>query len=85
MKQSLVTAAVPFDRNRADAVDALLETYIPSLRDSDHGAIRIALRRQGIHFMTITVVRGDVSEPTHLLFEMSVDGEESEAFRIVDA
>ena len=84
MKQSLVTAAVPFDRNKADAVDALLETYIPALRDSPGGAIRQALRLQGIHFMSITVVRGDVSEPTHLLFEMSVDGEESEAFRIVD-
>ena len=35
--------------------------------------------------MSITVVRGDVSEPTHLLFEMSVDGEDTEAFRIVDA
>ena len=84
MKQSLVTAAVPFDRAKADAVDALLETYIPSLRDSDHGPIRIALRGQGIHFMSITVVRGDVGEPTHLMFEMSVDGEESEAFRIVE-
>jgi deferrochelatase/peroxidase EfeB len=84
MKQSLVTAAVPFDRAKADAVDALLETYIPSLRDSDHGAIRAALRRSGIHFMSITVVRGDVGEPTHLLFEMSVDGEDTDAFRIVD-
>ena len=85
MKQSLVTAAVPFDRNKADAVDALLETYIPALRNSPGGAIRDALRGQGMHFMTITVVRGDVSEPTHLLFEMSVDGEETDAFRIVDA
>src|SRR6185503_9254216 len=84
MKQSLVTAAVPFDRNKADTVDALLETYTFDLRDHDHGKIRIALRGQGIHFMSITVVRGDVSEPTHLMFEMSVDGEESDAFRIVD-
>src|SRR5262245_7616106 len=84
MKQSLVTAAVPFDRARADAVDALLETYIPALRNSPGGTIRNTLRRQGIHFMSITVVRGDVGEPTHLLFEMSVDGDESEAFRIVD-
>src|SRR5262245_2601674 len=84
MKQSLVTAAVPFDRTKADAVDTLLATFIPALRNSPGGAIRNKLRRQGIHFMTITVVRGDVSEPTHLLFEMSVDGEESEAFRIVD-
>ena len=83
MKQSLVTAAVPFDRDKADAVDALLETYIPALRNSD-GAIREALRRQGMHFMTITVVRGDVGEPTHLMFEMSVDGEEADAFRIVE-
>ena len=27
--------------------------------------------------MSITVVRGDLGEPTHLMFEMSVDGEES--------
>jgi deferrochelatase/peroxidase EfeB len=84
MKQSLVTAAIPFDRNKADAVDALLETYIPALRNPG-GAIREALANQGVHFMSITVVRGDVSEPTHLLFEMSVDGGEAEAFRVVDA
>ena len=48
------------------------------------GAIRYALLRQGMHFMSITVVRGDVGEPTHLMFEMSVDGEEADAFRIVE-
>ena len=41
MKQSLVTAAVPFDRNKADAVDALLETYIPDVRNP---AARFAMR-----------------------------------------
>ena len=46
MKQSLVTAAVPFDRNKADAVDALLETFIPDLRKSpgERSAMRCAAR-----------------------------------------
>jgi hypothetical protein len=84
MKQSLVTAAIPFDYAKAAAVDALLETYIPELRNTPHGKIRMALHRQGIHFMSITVVKGDVGEPTHLVFEISADGEEPEAFRIVE-
>jgi len=45
MTQSLVTAAVPFDAAKADAVDALLETFIPPLRNSD-GAIRFARQAQ---------------------------------------
>lgn len=74
MIQSLVTSAIPFARDRADGVDTLLDTFRPELFGKN-GAIRKALRGSRVHFMSITVVRGDVGEPTHLLFEMSGDGE----------
>ncbi|MFG1215254.1 hypothetical protein V5F72_10680 [Xanthobacter flavus] len=74
MTQSLVTSAIPFAHTRADSVDARLDTFRPELFGKK-GAIREALRGRHIHFMSITVVRGDVGEPTHLVFEMSGDGE----------
>ena len=78
-----VTVALAFDRAKADAVDAHLETYAYDLQESA-GAVRTALRRQGVHFMSITVVRGDVGEPTHLLIEFSADGEEDGALALVE-
>ncbi|MEX2697106.1 Dyp-type peroxidase [Rhizobium mongolense] len=79
MTQSLVTSALPFDAERADLVDAKLKEFRPELFGKQ-GLIRTALRDQGVHFMSITVVRGDVGEPTYLVFEMSVDGEPQHAF-----
>lgn len=83
MPQSLVTSAIPFDRQKADLVEAKLKDFRPELF-GDEGTIRTALRDQGVHFMSITVVRGDIGEPTHLVFEMSVDGEPQHAFDTLD-
>ncbi|KWV48359.1 hypothetical protein AS026_01350 [Rhizobium altiplani] len=82
MTQSLVTSAIPFAVERADAVDAKLKQFRSELFGKE-GKIRIALRGQGVHFMSITVVRGDMAEPTYLVFEMSVDGEPQHAFDTV--
>ena len=68
MTHAFVTIAVPFPHGNADKVDALLETMIPELH-GENGKIREALRERAIHFMTITVVRGEGSEPTHLVLE----------------
>ncbi len=83
MTQSLVTSAIPFGIERADHVDAKLKEFRPQLFGKE-GLIRSALRDQGVHFMSITVVRGDIGEPTHLVFEMSVDGKPQHAFDTVD-
>jgi hypothetical protein len=73
MKQAMLTCAIPFPRKNADAVDEALANLVPELRKG--GAIRKALREQGLHFMTITVVRGDTGENTHLVFEINADDE----------
>lgn len=72
LKQIMLTSAIAFSRDHADAVDEALAKLAPELRSK--GAIRTALRDQDIHFMTITVVRGDAGESTHLLFEINADG-----------
>ena len=82
MKQTLVTSAIPFALDKADAVDAKLAALVPELRDG--GEIRDALRLKGIHFMTVTVVRGGAGEPTYLLFEINADGEASDAYALVN-
>ena len=74
MIQSLVTSAIPFAIANADSVDDLLYTFRPQLF-GDESAIRKTMRGRHIHFMSITVVRGNVGEQTHLVFEMSGDGE----------
>jgi len=74
MTQSLVTSAIQFAREKAHDVDKILDSFRPQLFGRD-GAIRQSMRGRHIHFMSITVVRGDAGEPTHLVFEMSGDGE----------
>jgi deferrochelatase/peroxidase EfeB len=81
MTHAFVTIAIPFPRENADAVDKLLGDLVPELRSG--GRIRDALRFKGVHFMTITAVRGDVPEPTQLLIEMSADGDSGNAIGIV--
>ncbi|WP_407520397.1 Dyp-type peroxidase [Methylobacterium oryzisoli] len=84
MTQSMVTSAIPFDRGRADVVDALLDTYRPDLFHRS-GRIREALHDKGVHFLSITVVRGDGTEPTHLVLEISADGGPDDAYAAVAA
>ena len=83
MTHAFVTIALPFARQNAGAVDAALEPMIPELHGD--GKIRDALRNKGIHFMTITVVRGEGKEPTHLLLEFSADGDDATAIATIAA
>ncbi len=80
MKHTMVTSAVRFDSKLADAVDQKLASLVPELRSG--GAIRKALRLQGIHFMTITVVR-DSGKSAHLVFEINADGDAADAYAAV--
>lgn len=83
MTHAFVTIALPFAEQKANEVDAVLESMIPELHGK--GAARTALRGKGIHFMTITVVRGDQPEPTHLVIEFSADGDDASATATVAA
>ncbi len=84
MSHAFITIAAPFPLRNADAVDKVLETMIPLLNGEKNAAIRDALRGKGIHFMTITVVRGEQAEPTHLVLECAADGEEAAAIATVE-
>lgn len=81
MTHAFVTIALPFSFDKANEVDAVLETMIPDLHGD--GSARTALRGKGIHFITITVVRGDHPEPTHLVIEFSADGDDAPAIATV--
>lgn len=82
MTQSLVTSAIPFDRKNARAVNQLLDQLRPKLFDAEN-ELRKVLDGRPIHFMSITVVRGDPGEPTYLVFELSGDGTPDEVFATV--
>jgi deferrochelatase/peroxidase EfeB len=81
MTHAMVTTAIPFEHVKAPAVDALLKTFRNQLFGG--GAIRNAMRGKGIHFMSITAVRGDGDEPTHLVLEISADGTADDAYASV--
>lgn len=83
MTQSLVTSAIPFPVARADDVDRLLEKFVKEVRHG--GAIRGALRAEAIHFLSVTVVRGEKDEPTYLVFEINADGDADAAVRRLEA
>jgi deferrochelatase/peroxidase EfeB len=95
MTHSFVTIAIPFDVGLSDAVEAYLEKLGTPLLD-DHVTSALALRSrpgpgksalhenldktQVIHFMSITVVRGDdprepsTPDSSFIIIEASVDG-----------
>jgi Dyp-type peroxidase family len=81
MTQSFLTFGVPFDGARVAAVEATVETQ--GLQLLKGGTLRDRLRRQGLHFMSITVVPGDPGKPAHLMIEMSVDDGDATAERIL--
>lgn len=83
MTHAMVTSAIAFPRDHADAVDAALAALVPELRSG--GEIRNALRGKSLHFMTITVVRGDGEEPTHLVFEINADGRAEAAYALIES
>jgi hypothetical protein len=84
MTHAFVTLAVPFAFSHADSVDSVLETMIPELRGKN-GKIFNALENRSIHFLTITVVRGEGQEATHLLIEFSADGDDATAIATMSA
>lgn len=78
MKQSMLTSAIRFPIGNANKVDDLLQELRPEL--FNRGKIRDALRGKGIHFLSITVVRGSKDEPTYLVVEISADGEAGDVY-----
>ncbi len=76
MTHSFVNIILPMDASHADAVDAELEQYFKPLQDSKAG-LRTRLRGAGVHFMSISVVRGAPGKNAHLVIEGSVDGTEA--------
>lgn len=82
MTHSFVNIILPLEADRADKVDARLEAYFKPLQESD-SAQRTNLRRSGLHFMSITVVRAAPGKSAHLVIEGSVDGDEVRFFDIL--
>ncbi|WP_159995135.1 hypothetical protein [Roseomonas sp. 18066] len=81
MRQFMLTYGVPFDAAHLAAVDDRLEVL--GQRLLDRGPLRDVLRRQGLHFLSITTVPGDRGKPAHLVIEISVDDSEGAAPRIL--
>ncbi|WP_375458510.1 Dyp-type peroxidase [uncultured Enterovirga sp.] len=75
MTQAMVTSAVPFAESDADAVDAALDRLGANLV----GDGRETLFMSGVHFLSITVVRGGPRQPTYLVFEITADGDADDA------
>ena len=74
MKHSFPTIAIPFPEANADAVDAELD----KLGNPAAPFVRDALRNRGIHFMSMSVLRGGAEHRTYLLLEASGDGNEDD-------
>ncbi|ONG56050.1 hypothetical protein BKE38_06890 [Pseudoroseomonas deserti] len=81
MRQFMLTYGLPFDAAHLAAVDDRLEVL--GQRLLDRGPLRDVLRRQGLHFLSITTVPGDPGRPAHLVVEISVDDSEQQATRIL--
>src|SRR5215510_12284519 len=84
MTHSFVTVAIPFAADKAGTVDGLLEQYALPLRDTN-SKIRTALRRQKLHFMSITIVPGDIGKCAHLVLEGTVDGTDDTFFKVLSS
>jgi len=71
MPHAFVTVAIPFQAERAAAVEA----YLNELGNPPAEAIRQKLDDAGfVHFMSMWVVEGDGSAPNHIIIEMNADG-----------
>jgi deferrochelatase/peroxidase EfeB len=75
MTHAFVTVSVPFDDGWATAVEHQLD----QLGNLAKPAIRDLLRDKGIHFISMTVIRGDTKHGAFLVLEASVDGSLDEA------
>ncbi|HVO16057.1 MAG TPA: hypothetical protein VMV26_12620 [Alphaproteobacteria bacterium] len=82
MTHAFVTVAVPVERGRSDAVERRLD----ELGNPPSPALKEALDAAAfVHFMSMTVVRGDGDDPSHLVIEVNADGTEREAIRRLEA
>lgn len=71
MQHAFVTVAIPFQAERAAAVEA----YLDELGNPPTEAVRQKLDDAGfIHFMSMWVVEGDGSAPNHIIIEANADG-----------
>jgi deferrochelatase/peroxidase EfeB len=70
MTHAFLTVAVPF----ADSHAVMVERKLDEFGNPAKPFIRDALRDRGIHFISMTVVRGDRSDGAFLMLEASADG-----------
>src|SRR6266545_1476722 len=71
MAHAFVTVVVPFDDKNSDAVNARLD----QLGNLQGGPVAAALDASAFaHFMSLTVVRGSLGHPAHLVLEAQADG-----------
>ena len=69
MTHAFLTVAVPFRDANVAAVESQLDLMgNPATKD-----VRALLRDKGIHFMTMTVLPGDIKHGAFLIFEVSAD------------
>lgn len=69
-RHSFLTVAIPIIEARLDAVEKSLD----KLGNPAGQAVRNALRGQGIHFLSLTVLRGHAEHNSFLIIEGSLDG-----------
>ena len=81
MTHAFVTVSVPFPDSHAGTVEGKLD----ELGNPAKPSIRDALRDRGIHFMSITVVRGDRDHGAFLVLEASADGTVDSALDTISA
>ncbi len=66
MSHAFVTVVIPFDPDTVAAVEAALDSMGNPVKDD----VRAAVDAIGtIHFMSITVVPGDATDPAYLILE----------------
>ena len=79
MSNAFLTIAIPFSASNELEVNRALD----GMGNPASARIRNALRRQAIHFMSIVVVPADDGGPAHLVFEVSGDGTDDDAIKIL--
>lgn len=79
MSHAFLTIAIPLESERTDPVNARLD----SLGNPASDRVRDALRGQGVHFMSITVLPRGEKHSAQLVLESTLDGDEAAAIERV--
>jgi deferrochelatase/peroxidase EfeB len=79
MSNAFLTIAIPFNASNEPEVNRALD----GMGNPAGARIRKALNKQAIHFMSIVVIPADNGELAHLMFEVSADGTNEEAIKIL--